>query len=396
MNDTGKTAKMSDPPFANGTIEVKEVVTKTDLDHFIKLPWHLYVNDPNWIPPLLMERREHLHRKKNPYFEHAEAVYWLAYRHGRPVGRITAQIDQEGLKKHNHSTGQFGFLEAEDDPEVFETLLATAEKWLSAQGMKNIQGPFSFSINEEPGLLVDGFSKPPSLMMGHALPYYSNRLEEIGYAKAKDLIAYDFAIAVDGLPKTSRKIADRLKGNERVNIRSMNKAQFADEVRLIMDIFNDAWSDNWGFIPFTESEVQKLIKDFKLIIETEHVCIIEVDGKPAAFGLTLPNVNEAIADLNGKLLPFGWAKLIYRLKFNKVKTARLPLMGVRKEFQRSWMGAAMSFVIIEMVHSRNKERGRVQGELSWILEDNLAVRKIIESTGCKPYKTYRIYEKALA
>ncbi len=387
---------MADQDATNGAIHVNEVVTKADLDQFIKLPWHLYVDDPNWVPPLLMERREHLQRNKNPYFEHAEATYWLAHRNGSPVGRITAQVDQEGLKKHNHATGQFGFLEAEDDPAVFRILLETAERWLHEQGMENVQGPFSFSINDEPGLLIDGFSRPPSLMMGHALPYYANRLEEIGYSKAKDLIAYDFTIAVDGLPATSRRIADRLKTSERVTIRSMDKSRFADEVHLIMDIFNDAWSDNWGFIPFTDSEVRKLIKDFKLLIETEHVCIIEVDAKPAAFGLTLPNLNEAIADLNGKLLPFGWAKLIYRLKFNKVKTARLPLMGVRKEFQHSWMGAAMSFVIIEMVHSRNKKRGRVQGELSWVLEDNVAVRKIIESTGCKPYKTYRIYEKPLA
>jgi hypothetical protein len=386
---------MADQDLSNGIIRVKEVVTKSDVDHFIRLPWHLYVDDPNWVPPLLMERREHLHRKKNPFFEHARAVYWLAYRDNRPVGRITAQIDQIGLEKHQNATGQFGFLEAEDDPDIFCTLLTTAEKWLHSHGMKHVQGPFSFSINDEPGLLVEGFSKPPSLMMGHALPYYGSRLEEFGYTKAKDLIAYDFSIVADGLPTPSLRIANRLKNHDRVIIRNLNKARLSDDVRLILDIFNDAWSDNWGFVPFTESEKEKIIRDFKLLIEPDHVCIIEFEGRPVAFGLTLPNLNEAIADLNGKLFPFGWAKLFYRLKFNKVKTVRLPLMGVRKEFQRSWMGAAMSFIIIEMVHNRNKEQGRIQGELSWVLEDNIGVRRIIESTGCEPYKIYRIYEKVL-
>lgn len=389
------TAGMAHRGRENRGIRITEAVTGSDLDRFIRLPWRLYADDPHWVPPLIMERRTHLNRKKNPFFEHAEAVYWLASRGDAAVGRITAQIDHAGRGGHRRETGHFGFLEAEDDPDVFRALLTTAERWLHARGVKRVQGPFSFSINDEAGLLVEGFSRPPSVMMGHAPPYYAHRLEERGYTKAKDLIAYDFALAVDGLPPSSRKIADRLQRSHRVSVRSTSKAHFARDVRIIMDIFNDAWSDNWGFVPFMDAEVEKLTGDFKLLVEPETVCIIEVDGNPAAFGLTLPNLNEAIADLNGRLFPFGWAKLLFRLKFNKVKTLRLPLMGVRKAFQRSWMGAAMSFVIIDTLHSRNKSIGRVQGELSWVLEDNAAVRKIIESTGCRPYKTYRIYEKGL-
>ena len=233
-------------------------------------------------------------------------------------------------------------------------------------------------------------------MMGHARPHFAKLLEQAGYQKAADMIAYDFDVTVDGLPDRSRKIAQRLADNERVNIRRLNMRNYIDEVRRVLDIFNDAWSENWGFVPWSNAEMEKLADDLRLIIEPQHVCIIEVDGKSAAFGLTLPNINEAIRDLDGKLLPFGWAKLLYRLKMNKIKSARLPLMGVRKEFQRGWMGAAMSFYIIDFVHQTNKARGRLRGELSWVLEDNAAMRKIIESTGCRPYKTYRVYQKELA
>ncbi len=375
-------------------IRLVPVGDKSARKSFVRVPWNIYGNDSNWVPPLLIEREGHIDPKQNPYFDHAEVQLWIAYKDELPVGRISAQIDQESLERHKDDAGHFGFLEGQEDPEIFQALLDTAEAWLRERGMKKIVGPLSFSINDEVGLLVDGFDRPPSLMMGHAFPYYGRYLEDMGYQKAVDTIAYDFDVNKDGLNDKSRAIVNRLASNPKVTVRSLNKKDFDNELRRVIDIFNDAWWDNWGFVPINEAEIKKLASDFKLILEPEHVSIIEVDGEPAAFGLTIPNLNEAIRDLNGRLLPFGWAKLGYRIITKSIRSARLPFMGVRRKYQKSWMGAAMCLIIIDMVHSRNVGK-KDQAELSWVLEENYGVRKIIESTGCKPYKTYRVYQKSL-
>ncbi len=381
-------------PADTQSVQIVPVTDKAQRKTFIRVPWTVYANDPNWVPPLLFERAGHLDPKQNPYFDHAEVQLWIAYKDGVPVGRISAQVDQASLERHKDDAGHFGFLEGTDDPEIFGALMQTAEEWLKARGMKKIVGPLSFSINDEVGLLVEGFDRPPSLMMGHAFPYYGTQLERLGYTKAVDTIAYDFDVNVDGLNDRSRAIVNRLSSNPKVTVRSLNSKDFDNELRTIINIFNDAWWDNWGFVPFSEAEIKKLASDFKLLLEPEHVSIIEVDGEAAAFGLTIPNINEAIRDLNGRLLPFGWAKLGYRILTKKIRTARLPFMGVRRKYQKSWMGAAMSLIIIDMVHSRNVGK-KDQAELSWVLEENYGVRKIIESTGCKPYKTYRVFQKSL-
>ncbi len=381
-------------PTSTTSIDIVPVTDKAMRKAFVRVPWNVYTDDPNWVPPLLIEREGHIDPKQNPYFDHAEVQLWIAYKNGMPVGRISAQVDQASLARHKDDAGHFGFLEGVDDPQVFHALMETAENWLRQRGMKSIVGPLSFSINDEVGLLVDGFDRPPSLMMGHALPYFSQYLTSLGYEKAIDTIAYDFDVNKDGLNDKSRAIVNRLSSNPKVTVRSLNSKDFDNELRRIIDIFNDAWWDNWGFVPFSEPEIKKLASDFKLLLEPEHVSIIEVDGEPAAFGLTIPNINEAIRDLNGRLLPFGWAKLGYRIFAKKIRTARLPFMGVRRKYQKSWMGAAMSLIIIDMVHSRNVGK-KDQAELSWVLEENYGVRKIIESTGCKPYKTYRVFRKAL-
>ena len=375
-------------------IEVIPVTDKAQRKAFVRMPWNVYRNDPNWVPPLLLEREGHIDPKQNPFFDHADVQLWIAYQDGQAVGRVSAQVDQAFLERHPEKTGHFGFLEAIDDPAVFRALLETAEAWLRARGMTKIVGPLSFSMNDEVGLLVDGFEYPPSLMMGHAFPYYATSLEALGFTKAVDTIAYDFDVNKDGLDKKARAIVNRLSANPKVTVRSLNKSDFENELRLVIDIFNDAWHDNWGFVPINEAEIKKLASDFKLLLDPEHVSIIEVDGEPAAFGLTIPNINEAIRDLNGRLLPFGWVKFIYRVLTKRIRSARLPFMGVRRKYQKSWMGAAMCLIIIDMVHSRNVGQ-KDKAELSWVLEENIGVRKIIESTGCKPYKTYRVFEKAL-
>jgi hypothetical protein len=257
--------------------------------------------------------------------------------------------------------------------------------------MQRISGPYNLSINQELGLLVDGFDTPPSVMMGHGRKYYAQRIEEHGYRKEKDLLAYriDSKVASDKI----RKIAARAK--KRVHIRPLQKSNFSKELKIIRDIFNDAWSQNWGFTPWTEAEFEHLGKDLKFIVDEELVSIAEVNGEPAAFLVVLPNLNEAIRDLNGKLLPFGWLKMLWRVKVKYPKTARIPLMGVRRRYHDTLLGAALAFSVINGILGPAIKIGIREMELSWILEDNEAMRRVIESINGHVYKTYRIYSKQL-
>jgi hypothetical protein len=283
-------------------------------------------------------------------------------------------------------------LEAENDSETFQMLMDTAETWLRKKGMRRVMGPFNLSINQELGLLVDGFDTPPMVMMGHGHPYYAPRIEENGYRKEKDLLAYivdsDFKP-----PPAMRAIMARAK--KRVQTRSLRKSDFKEELKLIRDIFNDAWSQNWGFIPFTDPEFQHLGKDLKMLVDENLMSIAAVDGEPAAFMILLPNINEVIRDLNGRLLPFGWLKLLWRLKVKYPKTARVPLMGVRCRYHDSILGAALAFSMFASLRSPVIKRGIKQVELSWILEDNKGMRNILETVSGRVYKTYRIYGKEL-
>ena len=375
----------------NESLQVVKVEGKNDLNKFIRLPWSLYKDDPNWIPPLVLERRMQL-SPKNPYFEHAKFCSWITYRAGKPVGRISAQIDRLHIDRYQDATGFFGMLEAEDNSLTFRTLLGTAETWLQNQGMQRISGPFNLSINQELGLLVDGFDTPPSMMMGHARPYYADRIEKDGYQKEKDLLAY--MINTDSeMTAAAKRIIARTK--DRIHIRRLKKSDFVNELEIIRNIFNDAWSQNWGFIPWTEAEFEHLGKDLKMLADEELVKIAQVDGKPAAFIVLLPNINEIIQDLNGRLLPFGWLKMLWRLKVKYPNSARIPLMGVRSQYHDSLMGAALAFGVIVDAQQPSIKRGIKEVELSWILEDNMGMRNIIESINGRVYKTYRIYSKEL-
>jgi hypothetical protein len=379
------------PGHSNKELSVVKVAGRSALNDFIRLPWSLYTDDPMWVPPLLIERRMHL-SPKNPYFEHAKFCSWITCRNGKAVGRISAQIDRLHIDRYQDATGFFGMLEAEDDVRTFQTLLDTAENWLRDQGMRRICGPFNLSINQELGLLVDGFDTPPSMMMGHARPYYADRMQDNGYQKEKDLLAYIRSTDSE-LSKAVRKITAKVKN--RVRIRGLRKSQFVEELQIIRDIFNDAWSKNWNFVPFTNAEFEHLGKDLKMLADEELVKIAEVDGEPAAFMVLLPNINEVIRDLNGRLLPFGWLKLLWRLKVKYPKSARIPLMGVRCRYHDSLMGAALAFGMIGDAQQPVIKRGIKEVELSWILEDNMGMRGIIESFGGRVYKTYRIYTKDL-
>jgi hypothetical protein len=373
------------------TLQIVPVRTKREREIFIRVPFDLYADDPNWVPPLLFDKRSQLD-PKHPFFQHAELEAFLAYREGRPIGRVTAQIDRLDADWGRGELGYFGMLDVADDAGAFAALLEAAEQWLEAHHKRRIVGPMSLNINQEVGLLVDGFDTPPYFMMGHTRPYAGPHVEAAGYHGVKDLLAYemdpDFAI-----PPVMAAVTRRLAG--RMTVRPIERSQRDRDLKVMCAIFNDAWANNWGFVPFTEDEFLTIGHEMLLIISDDFIQIAEVDGEPAAFIVMLPNVNEAIADLNGRLLPFGWAKLLWRLKVRYPTSARVPLMGVRQSFQGSRLGPGLAFAVIDAVRKASVARGIERVEMSWILEDNAGMRNIIETIGGTINKRYRMYEKVL-
>jgi hypothetical protein len=373
-------------------ISLVPVEGRTLLDRFIRLPHRLHRGDAHYIAPLHLERLDAL-TPKNPFFGHAEVQLWIARKDGRDVGRISAQIDHQGLAFRPDATGQFGLIEAEDDPAIFRALLAEAENWLRARGMKRMLGPFNLNINEQMGVLVNGFDSPPMLLMEHDLPYVAPRLEELGLVKEKDVLAYLYDVRAD-LPASARRLVDRPLPAH-LKVRRLDLERYDQEIRTVTDIFNDAWRDNWGFVPLTDVETAYLAKSLKPLIDPRLVSIVEQEGEPVGFFVALPNLNEAIRDLGGRLLPLGWAKLLWRLKVKGLKTARVALMGIKRSTGRGMLGGLLPFLLIDAVRKAGVPLGYTHVELSWILEDNLPMRRIIESLGAVAYKTYRIYGKPL-
>lgn len=371
-------------------IEVVPVDGPRDLDRFIQLPRILYKNDPNYVPQLTIERRGAFTAKGNPYFQHADVALWIARRSGIDVGRISAQQDR---LLPDTDIGHFGLLAAIDDRDVVSALLETAEQWLRQRGVSRVQGPFSLSINEEIGVLIDGFDTPPMLMMPHDPPYLDGLLHGLGYGKIKDVYAYISGASGD-LPANARAMIARGLPS-RVTLRKLRRENLQSDVEALVDIYNDAWSDHWGFVPITREEVARFAKEMKPLLDERLVWFAEVDGEPAAFGLALPNLNEAIRDLNGKLFPFGWAKLLWRLKVSKIKTARIPLMGVRQKFTQTLLGRLLALHISEALRREASALGIQSMEMSWVLEDNMPMRHLAEAVGGVAYKTYRIYEKVI-
>lgn len=376
------------------SLTIAPVTTKAELARFIRLPMDLNKDDPNWIAPLISEREAAFTPTTNPFFAHAEVAFWIASRGGRDVGRISAQIDALAPADPNGPAGHFGLIAAQDDPEVFALLFKTAEDWLKARGRTRALGPFNLSVNEEVGLLVDGFDTPPMVMMGHDPAYAGARVEEQGYAKAKDVYAY-IAKMADDIPEVILRRVRRGPA-QGVTIRMVDMSRYDAEVGSLTEILNDAWSGNWGFTPTTEAETAQLAKALRPIIDKRMVWFAEIDGEAAGFVAMLPNVNEAIADLGGRLLPFGWAKLLWRLKVARVKSVRVPLMGVKRKYAGGLKGQLLPFQLMDAAATQARALGYERYELSWVLEDNPPMRRIAEAIGAKVYKTYRIYEKDLA
>lgn len=372
-------------------LSISPVSSRADRRDFLGLAAALYRDDPHWIAPLRFEERMRVFGK-NPLFEHAEVKAWVARRGGRPLGRITAQIDRLQQETQGNQAGSFGMLEAEDDPEVFAALFGAAEAWLRERGCTEVRGPFNLSINEEAGLLVEGFDTPPCVMMSHGRPYYPAQVEEQGYEKAQDLFAYTLKSAF-APPPVMLKLAERAA--REVRMRTLRRRDLAAELEILRDIFNDAWAGNWGFVPFTRAEFAELGKVLAALTPEDYVQIAEIDGRPVAFIVALPNVNEAARDLRGRLLPLGWAKLLWRLKVSGVHSGRVPLLGVRREYHHTRLGPTLAFMVTNAARVSLARRGIIDVELSWILEGNSGMRNIIETIGGTAYKRYRIYRKWL-
>lgn len=375
-------------------LEIRELPLGGDISDFLDVASYIYRHDPNFVRPLDMDLKDRLNPKKNPFFEHAEGTLFVAYKGGKPVGRISAQIDRAHLDIYKDARGFFGFFDTTNDDEVARELLARAERWLKERGIERVRGPMSLSINEEIGCLVDGFDTPPAVLMPHHNPYQADLLERAGYAKDKDVFAWRYE--THELNARVTKARAEFQAMPEVTSRPMSMKSLDKDVEIAVDIFNDAWSDNWGFVPMSGAEAKKLAADFKLILIPEITRIVYIDGEPAAMAIAIPNLNELVHDLRGRLFPTGIFKLLYRLKIEGPKSGRLALLGVRKKYRFVRKYAAMSLYLYAEMNDAGRRIGMTWGELSWTLEDNAAVNTAIRMMGAKKYKTYRVFTKELA
>jgi hypothetical protein len=378
------------------TITIVEHSPGKDVKAFIRAGHEVFRGDPTWVPPLHFELKERLDPKKNPFFTRAEVALFTAWRGDRVVGRCSAQIDREHLRLWNDDTGFFGFFDTIDDEEVARALIGAAEGWLRRRGMKRMLGPMSLYVNEEVGILIDGFDHPPMLMMAHSRRYQGRLAEASGLVKEKDLYAWRY----DGdtpFPDRVLKAWEHVKSLPEVRLRSVDPKHMARETQAIMDIYNDAWEGKWGMVPALPDEVQKVAQDLKLIIDPDIAFMAEINGEVAGMCIMLPNLNEAIQDLDGKLLPLGLFKLLYRVKVKHPSSSRLMMLGIRKEYTKNVKryGGLSAAMYVE-VAKRGVAKGYRWGELSWTREDDKPINLGIRSMGAKVYKTYRVYQKPIS
>lgn len=385
---------------SQGPVSIHPVKDKADKREFVELAFRLNRGDPAWVPPLKNEAFDLLTPGKNPWFEHGKAQLFLARRDGRTVGRISAHVDflaleQPASQGMGPGTGNWGLLEAED-AEVAHALIVSAEDWLRGQGMNRALGPLSISIWDEPGLLVEGFETPPTIMLGHNSPLYQGWIEAEGYRPVKKLFNYAVDI-VDGFPPLVNRIVAAGEKNERIRIRRVDKRKFDAEAQLIMGILNDAWSDNWGFVPLTDSEIAYVGKKLKDIVFEDLIRVAEVDGEAVAFMIVLPNINELLIGMDGSLFPFNWARLLWWLRKPKSKRLRVPLMGVVKKLQNSRMASTLAFMMIEYIRRDGvAQYGAEQGDIGWVLDDNQGMNAVADAINATVNRVYQLYDKPLS
>jgi GNAT superfamily N-acetyltransferase len=374
----------------NGAIDVRPVAGRADLERFLRLPWHIYASDPHWVPPLLSDMRKVLDPARHPFHDHAEVGTFIAWRGTRPLGRIAAIVNRVHNEFHGDTVGFFGLFESIDDQGVADALLRTAEAWLRDRGMTAVQGPMNLSTNEEvcsPGVLIDGFHRPPVIMMAHTPAYYATLLERSGYEKAKDLFSY--WIEVPEPPPRLRRAYDRMLSAGDVKVRSLDMRRFDEDVETIQRVYNTAWERNWGFTPMTAAEITFLAKQLKPVVRPDICAIAEVDGEAVGFVLALPNYNSALRHVNGRLFPIGIFKLLWHRR--RIDTVRTLTLGVTPAFR----GRGLNALLITHINLAAARANLWRSECSWILEDNWEMRRILEKNGAVADKTYRVYQKPL-
>jgi hypothetical protein len=375
------------------SVEIRPVRSRRELKRFVKVPFRLHRDHPPWVPPLIYERMQFLDRARNPYFEHAEAEYFIAEREGEPVGRITAQVDRGWDEYRGGSDGMFGFFETVDDREVATALLGAAEDWLAERGRQRLLGPMDFTTNDEVGLLIDGYELRPMILQNWHPPFYKDLLEGLGYGKAMDLLMWYLELGElkegDQFAPEIHAAAEKALREEGIAIRSIDKGNLGDEMRRFTEVYNEAWADNWGFVPATDAEVEFHAKILKQVIDEDWGFIAEKEGETVGVAFTLPDINQAMAKTGGRLLPFGWLRFL--LAKRKIDRVRVFALGVKHDFRHSGVAAGLYLKHLEAA----SPDGVPAGETGWILETNEPMNRAMEGMGGKVVKKYRIYEKAI-
>lgn len=372
-------------------IRILPVNTPKERNRFIRSWWHIYANDPYWVPPLISEREAFLDPARNPFYQHADVALFMAERAGQPVGTIAAFINHRHNEFHQEKTGFFGFFETVPDYQVAEALLSTARDWVKARGMERLRGPANFSTNEECGLLVDGFDSPPVILMTYNPRYYVDFIERFGMVKAMDIWAYHMDVSMLGpnreFPPRLEKLAQRVKERGHVIVRKVNFKRFNEEVARIKVVYNSAWSRNWGFVPMTDAEIDHLAEGLRQIVDPDLVFIAEVKGQPAGFSLTLPDMHQVLYHIrDGRLFPTGWLKFLwYRRKINRIRIFALGML-------EPYRGTGGDILLYYETAKAALAKGYTQAEMGWILECNDLMNRVVVNLGGKRYKTYRFYE----
>lgn len=374
-------------------IEIREHAPGADIDDFLRAGRVVFRDDPTWVPPLEFDLRARLTPAKNPFFLRGEVTLFTAWRDGRLVGRCSAQVDHEHQRLHQDRVGFFGFFDTLDDEEAGRALIDAAAAWLKRRGMERMRGPLSLNMNEEVGTLIEGFEHPPVVLMGHSRRWQDRVAHAAGLEKAKDLFAWRFDVG--NMPGRAERAWKAVQEMPEVRLRTVDPKKMDRELAIIMEIFNDAWKDNWGWVPATEAEVKKTGEELRMILDRDLAFIAEIDDKPVAICIALPNLNEVIRDFDGKLGPVQLAKLLWRLKIKRPKSARLMMLGIRSELRGVKKYGGLSHAMYVEIARRGERVGYEWGELSWTLEDNAPVNLGIRSMGAKIYKKYRVYERAI-